>query len=107
MVQGLRRAYAHVGEAVHDADVDGLVDGDHGRVLKVVHPVDETEAHSEQQTQSGAELTSALRHRAVSPGRLRRLWTATVRLHGCLEGTSCTLKLQSSSNSGGLFINFL
>jgi len=52
-------------QAVNDARVDDLVDGDHRSVLEIVDAVNQAEAHFEQQTQRGAQLLPALRVRAL------------------------------------------
>lgn len=56
MVEGGGSAHPDVTKGVHHGRVDHLVDGHHGRVLEVVHPVDQTEADFEEQTARRSQL---------------------------------------------------
>ncbi|PSN35854.1 hypothetical protein C0J52_23448 [Blattella germanica] len=100
MLKSLRRLHLDVGEAMNDAGVYNLVDGDHGRVLEVVDSMYQTEAHFEQEAQSGAEFFPPRRRVFF---RLQRLLRAAI-CFNCSLRNQRQLLLDAKQNRESTFI---
>lgn len=59
VLQSVRDFDPNVSEAVYDTGINHLVDSDHGCVLKVVHPMNQTETNFEQEAQGSAEFLAS------------------------------------------------